>query len=304
MSNFDDFFGGGVSGSQGLFPVFPPKRVLHTYSTGSPDGFIGNGDCIVLPASDAGAGNIQYLNNSGTVIWSKASTDVNPACNAWVTFNMDSVDNLLWVLAIATSTNSFYLATINSTGTIVVKGSAVATATLMAGTHGWVGSNLNRLGGSLLRDVQGAGNFTARLSNIDVVFNYTNGAIITESPVKVGYLPGMFKSTNGTLFAPGAIRPANGTTGTIGFVQSLNLIKPQTYNANRYSSAVLLAPMSLGLPYYRMQIAGADGSFTHLQWKGEVFLTNAGATMGSSPVVFDPTDYLNAVDTLVSNYRW
>lgn len=305
-ANFESFFGAG-GGGVGLIPLFPPKRTLNNYTSGAPDGFTGNGDNIVLPTTISGGGNILYVNNAGTTVWTKASTDINAACDAWCTFNMDAVDAVLWVVAIATSTNKFYLATINSAGTIVVKGNATATATLTAAGYGWVGgSSAATRGGNMWRTTPGAGNFTLRLSAIDVVLNYTNGAIVSESAAKVDYLPGMFASTSGALFMPAGTPAANGASAITGALQELYIRKPTSFDVRRYAAGVLRVPAasSIGLPTDISTTTGGPSFFTSLQWKGDVLLVRPGGSSGGNPVLYDYLEYLAAVDTLMLNYRW
>lgn len=297
-ARFDEFFGVG-GGSVGLFPVFPPKRGLEGFLDRYPEGFLGNGDTFTLPQAIGVAGDVIYKNNAGATVWTKVPTDINAAATNWLSFALDSVDGLLWVVAFAEATDTLYTATINAAGTVIVKGSAVTTTPLASASQGWGGSTSNRRGASMWRAVEGVGNWTITAANFVAVINFTTGAIVSEQANLVNFVAGAFPSSHGAYFSPGSTASLNDASNVAGVSQTLRVIKPMAFNAARFGVTDLRAPTSLGLPF-NDNTNGTD-RYVHLQWAGDVLIVTPLAA--ASGALFDRVEYLTAVDTLVENYR-
>lgn len=297
MSLASDFFGSG--GIVGLFPVFTPKRTMQSRVSGEPEGFLGNGDVIQLPTVVGATGTLTYRNNVNTIIWGPVvPTAIHANCTAWMTFSLDSVDALLWVVAQDDINNVLYLATIDAAGTIVNVGNAATTGNLADVGTGWISVVSQRSGANMLRAVEGAGNFTLHATNLRFEIDYTNGAIVTETALTDGKA-GAFESTSGSTFNVGSTEALNAGTSS-GTLQRFILRTPFSFDATRLATATLLAPLSLGLP----NSLGTVDTYCALQWNGDVMLVNPGnASLGTQQVLYDTTEFRLAVDKLVSNFN-
>lgn len=300
-AEFEDFFGGAGGGGTGLYPVFPPKRPLANRSGGSPDGFNADGDYIQLPAS-LGLATLVYRDNANAIVWSITPTDINANCTDWMTFNLDSVDNLLWLLAMDTANDVIYTATIDAAGTITNVGNTAVATNLTQNPYGWISSTSNgRRGASMRRAVQGVGNFTVVSNFVEFVIDSSNGSLVSETTL-LAVIPGSFPSSDGIYFTPASVDNLSAASNIKGTQQQLLIRNPSAVDPTQFKQSTLLAPLWLGLPNSQ-NLNNQPDNYSQLQWRGEVLIVNPGTTLGNTTVVFDPDEYLAAIDALVKNFR-
>lgn len=292
-TNASAAFGGG---GNGIYPTFLPKRPIKSRSGGSPEGFVGDGDYFIFPQS-VGVFALEYRDANAALVWSVLPTDINAACTDFSTFMLDSVDNLLWIVAIDNKANAdVYLANINAAGTLTVVGNTATTIGINSGR--WIGSTSSRSAPSLSRQTEGVGNFTFRTTQKEIVLNSANGSLISEDTIS-GLINGAFKSTSGVYFSPRSIVSLSTASNIQGVYQDL-LVATPTNEAGISSQTRFNAPAISGLPS-NVNTNGVD-TYTHLQWKGDILLVNAGTTLGSF-ALFDASEYLKAVDRFITTIR-
>ena len=166
----------------GPFPVIVPKNLGTAYPAGyqgvahQAPGWSGNGDYLTL------GGTVAYYNNAGTQQWSKAATAINAACDHFAAYCYDNTDSLLYGVAvdIGTSPSTYYLFSINSSGTIVNIGNAAPT-TDFNDIPKWTDSISTDTSGVLQRVADGSGNLWLRTTNgEEMEINVSTGAIVTD----------------------------------------------------------------------------------------------------------------------------
>ena len=269
MSSASDFF--GVGGTIGIFPFFESIPNIAFVET-QPFGFSDNGDYFAMPSGAATA--LEYRNNVNGLVWSITPTDINAAADGWISFKLDSVDNLLYITAFDESTNVVYLASINSAGTIVNIGTSSAT-TINLSVVGTAWSSVSFP--NMIRDAEGTGNFTMSIAGVvTLVINSATGAIISETAITAGQAIGAFTSTEGVQFTlEGVSGNPDEQNAILGIahpiiadkIQVVRIAMPHTY---------------LGLP------RGGAINQSHLSWGSDIIL-NAGNNSGS--VRFDKIKY-------------
>lgn len=301
MSDASEFFGTGTGNGIGLVPLFPPKRPLDQAGM---DGYINDNDRIILPTSSTTA--LEYRLKTSALVWTFTPATIQAGATAWVSFTMDSVDALLWVM-VANGTTT-WLATIDVAGNRVVKGSAVNALPANALWYGIATSNA-RSGSALYRDVQGVGDFTLSAGDQSGVFSYINGAKLSN--FSSGY-PGAFKSTSGAWVSVGGLEIESNPlylSPKIGI--QLRIFRIAGVSPRGAATAKIYAPTVVGLPVFPFvstSITTVDSiGFAALRWAGEVVLVLAGTPAGSNlarvPQVYDLDTFQESIDALVSNYK-
>lgn len=292
-TNASAAFGGG---GNGIYPTFIPKRPIKSSVSGSPEGFVGDGDYFVFPQL-VGVQPLEYRDANASLVWSILPTDINAACSHFSTFMLDSVDNLLWVVGLDNKANAdLYLANINAAGTLTVVGSTTTTMNINSGR--WIGVTSSRSAPSLSRNTQGVGNFTFRTTAREIVLDSSDGSLISEDTL-IGLVNGAFKSTSGVYFSPRSIISLSTASNIQGVYQDI-LVATPTNEAGILSGTSFRAPPTLGLPSTH-NTSGAN-TYSHLQWKGDILLVEAGNTLGSF-ALFDADEYLKAVDKFITTIR-
>ena len=104
-------------------------------------GFSANGDYIGLPINSTG--NLTYVNNAGSTVFTKAHTDLNAAVDNWCGFYFDG-STYIWAVGVdaGTTPDTFYTAKIDVAGTVTAVGNAQPTTDFSA-TPDWDGSGTN-----------------------------------------------------------------------------------------------------------------------------------------------------------------
>jgi len=149
------------------------------------EGFAGDGDYVEIPIAETG--NIEYFNSADSSQWTKSPTDLHANADSWVGFTFDG--SLLYCMAvdIGTSPNTFYLASINSGGTLVSIGNAQITFAVTTGFHYHV--NAGTAGATCIqRNVVGSGNILILMnegvSGGEVCeINIANGTVVSGPTV-------------------------------------------------------------------------------------------------------------------------
>lgn len=299
MSRLPTFFPGlgGIGGAAGLLPTFPP-RLNNVTNRWNPEGYNSDGDHFVLPT--APSGNLVYNNAASVAQYTITPSSINALADNWLSFNLDSVDNLLYVTAFDESTDVIYLASVTSAGTIVNIGNATASTNLTSSIHGWGGNANNAQGANMWRDTQGAGNFNLVSNQLILEINSSTGAIITETAV-ANLNAGCYLSTDNIYFQPrSTIRSG---TAVFDAFQPLFFYRFLPSVTNAVSILIADGPQNLGLP----SITNGSGEhrFTALRWKGFVFWTVAVINFvdrGQPKYMVDELD--TAVNTAAENFRF
>lgn len=177
-------------GGSGMWPTlqFPDLAGAGTTKLGRYNvapGFAGNGDYVVLPYSPITA--LSYYNNAGALVWTKAHTDINGAATGWVGITYDSIDNLLYVVALDSTTtpDRFHTASINAAGTITTIGYAQPSVDFN-NTPGWLtGGTVITVGNSVVQRVaNGSGNLYVRAMTgtglQEAEINIATGAFVVD----------------------------------------------------------------------------------------------------------------------------
>ncbi len=304
----------GSQNMNGLFVNFQPKRHL---KNGNPnfalDGFALNGDSVLLPATVGGSTTttaLTYSNAANAIVWNKSNpAAVVAAATDWVSFRLDTVNQLIHVVLMSTAVNKLYLASINSTGTVTAIGAgATPSITLTQVAHAWGGDGTAKCGGaSLIRAVEGTGNFTLTFDGRSIILNSSTGAIISETVDST--LKGAFKSSGGVSFRPwdysAQVISASGSTGGALGAQSVDIASPVSGGSLPYALNEVFAPPYNGLAinswYDPVVGTNASGPSTLLEWNGEyVLLRSVHRSVG---IIFDKSEYSIAANNTVNNYR-
>ena len=130
-----------------------------------------DGSMIRLPTN--GTGSVERYDSAGNVVWTRACTYVNAACDKWGGLIWyDNVDEALWVFAIDTGAtpDRVYVAKLDDlTGTITSIGSFQADVNLSRGDQG----------GFIERAAHGSGDFTICDDNDSYVISSSDGSIVS-----------------------------------------------------------------------------------------------------------------------------
>ena len=272
------------SGNSGRYPRITGSMV-NTRAQNSAEGFLANGDRITLPSSNTAS--LVYYDNTGSVVWTKAITNIDATADGWAGFMFDSVDDLLWCAGIDDGTDDIYLAHINAAGTITNVGNFIPTAAISASSDGWMGNNGCAV---LTRATEGTGNFFLNLNNERFEINYTTGAKVSETNVQ-NLKPGAYISTKGYYFNMYGV---NAVTSIDLPVCTIGKINPQV--ANEVTLIQVPLPRDIGITY-----AGTSISTAFVPWKGDIFAyAGAGGTATHAPL-FNATAFDTWVNDLAAS---
>jgi len=263
VSEATDFF---LRGGNSAFPVFTPYNDIpdeHTFSNlYKQEGYTGDGDTIWLPTSSTGT--FSYYNAADVLQWSKAFTDIDAACDLWAGFMYDQADDLVYCVAVDTgpSPDTYYLASIDSAGTIVNIGNHTPTVDYPSTRPEW------GVSGSLQRIADGAGNFYLVSNAGEVEINFATGAFITDPYGINGY--GFRTAKGNRIHGFQRTHTSSGTGGVpdpiLGVILTLS---------SSHTSANVQLPLSSG-------VGGAGANISNvipIQWKGYIALAEAGSTV-------------------------
>lgn len=288
-ANFEQFFGGGSLGV-GPFPFFVSKlnKSVTTSGGGKPFGFNDDGDWFDL-SPNSGTGNLVYKSNTNVSVWTKTPANIDASAETWLSFTYDSVDNLVYCIAVDDATDTMYLASINSAGTVVNIGNFNPAFSFIASSHSW---GLVTGSPNMIRASEGSGDFTVHLNEFTLVINSSTGALVSETPQTNDSEPGIFVSSLGVIFT---LLGRVNVLGTL--VQIINIGKshPDTANSNLMFDYNI--PVFIGLPAG----GGLLVPMSHLNWGGDVLLSLGGvANIGS--IRFDKAVYDDAVNVIARNF--
>lgn len=179
--------------------LLPPQLVRENYATAARfanqqqsnrfEGFNGDGDYVELPIA---AGNsLAYFNSSDASQFTVARTTIAAASDDWVGFTFDSVDNLIYVVVVdeGTTPNTYFLASVNVSGTVVNIGNAQPGTDFVTTTTSWYHSSPQSTGGTTIqRAADGTGNMFVRQTNSvggmqEMEVNISTGAIVSVPTV-------------------------------------------------------------------------------------------------------------------------
>ncbi len=294
MSVATDFFLGGGGSGVGLFPNFPPKRTMIAARQGGLETFGTDGRCVILPATSGQS--IEYYNATGSSQATRTLAATNAAATAWLSFQMDEAEDLLYIATIDDAADRIYLHSINTGLTSTLIGSAVVATNLNDAVHGWTAvSGGSHSGASMFRAQDGSGDFTIRASNTTWVISSTTGALISEVD-RLDQLAGHFESTSGVQFSHAYV-----SNNDASFSQIM-LRKQSPADANVVFVQDVRAPDYLGFGI-EFDPGEAELVMPQLQWKGHVAVPYTGQNQDSASMIYDITEYTAAVDQLVENLR-
>jgi len=193
---------GAVDGAaSGPFSNFNVKLERSTLGPGEFDernitnafeGFNSDGDRIELPT--AAAVSLEYFNAAGASQFTVARTAIAAASDDWVGPMFDKQDGLIYVVVVdeGTSPNTYFLASIDSAGTIVNIGNDQPSSDFTTTATTWyntaaVGTN----GASMIqRQADGLGNIFVRQTNAagfeEMEIDITNGSIVSDPATVAG----------------------------------------------------------------------------------------------------------------------
>ena len=101
----------------------PPHPAPYPLQGNIADGFLNDGDLFVFPV--ALTGEIEYRDNTGSLIWTVGADEVFVTASAWFGFMMDESREKLIVVALVANQNRIYLASIDIAGTVTSIGAGV-----------------------------------------------------------------------------------------------------------------------------------------------------------------------------------
>jgi hypothetical protein len=202
-----------ATGSLGVLPTLKPKTLADSakfYNLNfALEGFNGDGDRIELPT---GSGNtLDYYNNANAVQWTVSRTaDINAATTNWCGFYYDKTDDLIYMVAVDSTTtpDTFFTASVNSSGTVVNIGNAQPSVDFAA-TPGWHNGPNSNQSSLIQRESDGSGNLALRMSQSsgfqEMIINISNGAIVSDPTIPVAdsnYAKPPLKMANGLYIYP------------------------------------------------------------------------------------------------------
>ena len=176
--------------------LIPPVLVRENYDTAARfanqmngnrmEGFIGDGDYIELPISSGTS--VVYFNNADVQQFSISRTAIAGTSENWVGFTFDKTDSLIYVVVVdeGTTPDTFFLASINVSGTIVNIGSGQPSVDFVTPTNWWMINAATQGSSTLQRAADGSGNMFVRQTNTvnpgmqEMEMNITNGAIVSD----------------------------------------------------------------------------------------------------------------------------
>lgn len=192
MTTFDERFA-AAGGGAGAWPVLAPAKLTTEAFTNvmvgnRVEGFAGTGDYVDLPIS--GATNIEYF-IADVSQWTVSLANLNTAfslgagtIDTWVGFPFDN--NLIYIVALDVNVapDKFYLATVDSAGTIAPVGTGAQPGVGFTQSTGWDTTS----GGTLVqRAAIGSGNLFVRQANAtgmeEMEINIATGAIVSDPAV-------------------------------------------------------------------------------------------------------------------------
>ena len=174
----------GSSQSGSLLPVLKPDGISSA-AGGIGWGGGGEGSSYLVFPTTSGNSNLLYRTVFNDIIWTVKASDIHASATHWVTFNLDGVDDLLYVVAAELTTPTLWLATITKDNNPVIN--VLGSTTLPNSTFGsgdtWVGgaNNSNISCPSMIRASQGVGNFTIKLRSREIILDSANGALIEDT---------------------------------------------------------------------------------------------------------------------------
>ena len=222
MTRQSTVFGGVSSDAFGVWTnglVSATAGLLNAAETARPDifedrrnvsGFLRDGDLLELGTEPT----ITYRDAAGSTIWTATPTDINGAATSWGGFFLDGP--LLYVIAaVGNADFTLYLATIDAAGTI--NNIATMTPATMVGNTAWDWDNSTGQGRGEMHPIGGTdlaiGINQDSPSIYYFIFNYTTGAIITDTT---------------------PVDPAFTTVGNIFGVDKNNIVALASSNDNRF----------------------------------------------------------------------
>ena len=207
-------------------------------------GFLGNGDYVETPATVGDT--LEYYNNAGVLQWSIANTQLNAAVDNWVGFHADLTDLLIYAIGVdeTTTTDTFYLVSINTAGTITNIGAGAQPGVDFGqtGTNWWAQSATSTGSSLIQRAADGSGNIFVRQSNTGLGFqemevNITTGAIVSDPAVidiNMKFVP--WKTQKGQYWAVTAATLQGFLSATTGFI-GISIADPQNFGWSNGSTA-------------------------------------------------------------------
>ena len=274
---FEDFFG---AGGEGIFPQF-----LHQDLSNHPDmeflrnveGFLGNGDYIVLPVDDFSGSVIDYKNAAGVSQpgWPIAATAINSNVNIWLGFVLDGSTLFVTAMDVVPNPRVVYTVTININGNITNLPGSPATLTDTATIQGvgWADNGLNfnnNRGTNMYRDSFGSGNLNVLHFNdgsggitnratAEIIIDSVTGVLIQSSFTNVGDFGDSFHYSYKT---------PNGVYVGLFKITSFGLCK--LHMRGPLGKAEVDVPLSTGIAGSLDDGAGTAGVLNPLMWKNYI----------------------------------
>lgn len=284
----------GGGGGPGIFPIFTPRA--SNYNLSHWEGFIGNGDSILLPSSETSS--LTYRDNTAAIVFTTTVADIDSNAVDFVTFMFDSVDNKIYLIVRedAPTPDTFHLASVDSSGTIINIGSVVI-ASISSFTDAW-GVTATTFCPSLYRAAEGSGNFTYRSAAKDYVLSDSDASLVTE----VTYLSegtgamgaGRYTTPDGISVLLGSAFAKNGGTQGNRTTIRLWVDNPDT---GRTHSIDTFPPLEIGLPVFFFE-TGSQRFPALLSWKGYIA---PGKPSLSAMLHYDRAPFDAAIKTLATN---
>ena len=257
------FPSGGATAFGSAFPVFPASpgtAFTGQENSNTVQGFIGDGDYIVLPAQ---SGSVDYFNSSGVsqVGWPIAPSAIGAGnADLWVAWFMTST-GVLFVEAVDTTTapDTLYLATIDSGGNVVDLGNDQLSTDFSISEY-WVDDNLSS-GTSMFRDSDLSGNLfifsSSAAGTQEVEIDISDGSIVSGPTLKYS-----FTANNARLH----YRTPNGNyCGEFDFNATTSMVLISVAGDSGQHNAYI--PISTG-------VAGSTGTLVPIMWKGEIVMAS------------------------------
>ena len=248
------------------------------------EGFLGNRDYVELPVLTGN--NLEYFNNSGASQFTVSKANIHANVDDWVGFMFDRTDSLIYIVAVdeGTTPNTYYTASVNSSGTVVNIGNAQPSSDFTTTATGWWINSANTTGASTIqRASDGIGNLFARQSNNasmeEMEINISTGAIVSDPAViDVNLVDVAWRSQAGNYY-------------------SVDIATLQTfYNAFTKTIKVSInSPANFGW--------SSNSAVKFIQWKGRIYETQANtANLYNNRIVTTINIFDTWMDKVISTY--
>lgn len=248
------------------------------------EGFNGDRDYVELPILTGN--NLEYFNNADASQFTVSKSDINAAVDDWVGFIFDKTDSLIYIVAVdeGTTPNTYYTASVNSSGTVVNIGNAQPSSDFTTAATGWWVTVSVVVGASAIqRASDGIGNLFVRQTNTggmeEMEINISTGAIVSDpAVVDVNIIDVAWKAQSGNYYSSDS--------------GNLHLF----YNSvSKTINISIDDPVNFGWT--------PSNAVKFIQWKGRVFETQPNTANILSNRIVTTTSILDAwLDNVISTY--